>query len=105
MREFISIPYDSDEENLFANLNKQANEATLGQIFDRIRILIDNTGNVGLTGANLSDASSITANLSVAMSSQIIKNLKIDAQKPFSIILKHIILSGINGFKSGTDGF
>ena len=38
------------------------------------------------------------------MSTQIIKSLKLDAQKPFSIILKHVILSGINGFKTGTNG-
>jgi hypothetical protein len=40
----------------------------------------------------------------MAMSSQIIKSLKLDAQNHFSIILKHVILSGINGFKSGTNG-
>lgn len=37
-------------------------------------------------------------------SAQLISNLKADANKPFSIILKYIILSGIDGFESGTQG-
>jgi hypothetical protein len=31
-------------------------------------------------------------------------SLKTDAQRPFSVILKHVIVSGINGFESGTNG-
>ncbi len=75
----------------------------LNQIFDRIRILIENFGNTGLVATNFNDTNNIN-NLSMTMSTQNIKNLKLDAQKPFSIILKHVIVSGINGFKSGTNG-
>lgn len=100
-RDFINIPYDTDEENIFANLHKQSNEITLNKIFDHIRILIENSGNAGLISTNMNENSS--NNFSMAMSTQIIKSLKLDAQKPFSIILKHVILSGINGFKTGTN--
>lgn len=84
-------------------MNKQSNELLLNQIFDRIRILIENCGNTSLLASNLNDTNNVN-NLSMTMSTQIIKSLKLDAQKPFSIILKHVILSGINGFKSGTNG-
>lgn len=35
---------------------------------------------------------------------QVIAGLKSDSNKPFSVILKHVILSGIDGFESGTLG-
>lgn len=98
MREFLSVPYDPDEEHLFLNTNKSSCPAslqTISQIFDRIKVLIANSSN-----ALVCD----TMNSSVAASSQSIANLKADAQKPFSIILKHIICSGIDGFNSGTNG-
>ena len=104
IREFVNIPYDTDEDNLFGSLNKVSSQnamQVLSQIFERIKILINNSGNNLVNGGGIGD---FGGNLS-AMSSQVVTNLKQDAQKPSSIILKHIILSGINGFQSVTNGY
>ncbi len=99
----MNIPYDTDEDNLFGSLNKVSSQnamQVLSLIFERIKILINNSGNNLVNGGGIGD---FGGNLS-AMSSQVVTNLKQDAQKPSSIILKHIILSGINGFQSVTNG-
>jgi nuclear pore complex protein Nup107 len=92
-REFVNIPYDTDEDHIFGNLNKISNSSQmLSQIFERIKVLISNSGSSlgGINGADLFGGNS----------NQIVANLKLDAQKPSSVILKHIILSGVNGFQS-----
>ena len=88
LREFANVPYDNDEDYFFTGINKTSSLAslpTVTQIFDRIKVLINNSG-------------------SLAIPNQIANNLKTDSQNPFSIILKHVIMSGIDGFKSGTSG-
>jgi hypothetical protein len=85
---------------LFSVANKssaQTTMPTISQIFDRIRVLINNSGS-----SHIGDSSS--GSLNSAMTNQVISSLKTDAQRPFSVILKHIIISGINGFESGTNG-
>lgn len=104
IREFVNIPYETDEDHLFGNINKISSQnamQVLSQIFERIKILISNSGNSLIGGGGMSD---FGGNLN-SMSSQVATNLKLDAQKPASIILKHIILSGINGFQSVTNGY
>ena len=104
MREFVNIPHDSDEDYLFNNLNKlniQNSSQFLNQIFERIRVLINNSGTSLVTGG-MGDTT-INGGLKSSMSNQLVNNLKLDAQKPFSIILKHIVLSGIDGFQSVTN--
>lgn len=83
-----------DEEQLFSNLNKSSNGQLLQQIFERIKLLINNSMADG-TFANSSVSS---------MSSQLIANLKADYHKPFSFVLKYVILSGVEGFKTNTNG-
>jgi hypothetical protein len=87
---------------LFGSLNKVTSHNSiqiLAQVFERIKIIINNGGNNSV-GGNIGD---FGGNMN-AMSNQVVANLKLDAQKPTSIILKHIILSGINGFQSVTNG-
>lgn len=93
------MPYDPDEDQVFLSCGKsidQSNMPTISQIFDRIRVLImssDSSVTLGVESGGL-----------IASRSQGKNSLKADLQKPFSIILKHVISSGIEGFKSGTDG-
>ena len=96
----MSLPYDIEEDHLFNMSNKsassnQTNLPTISQIFDRIRVLINNSG------SGISETSSLNSTI---LTNQAIASLKADAQRPFSVILKHIIISGINGFDSGTNG-
>ena len=87
---------------MFGSLNKGTTQNSiqiLSQVFERIKILINNGGNNSV-GGNIGD---FGGNMN-AMSNQVVANLKLDAQKPTSIILKHVILSGINGFQSVTNG-
>jgi hypothetical protein len=100
LREFSNVPYDNDEDYFFTGLNKTSSLAclpTVQQIFDRIKILINNSG-VG----SFANSNDVAGGGGGNGSNQIVNNLKTDAQNPFSIILKHIILSGIDGFKTGT---
>lgn len=108
-REFVHLPYDSDEDNLFTN---QITGSTIAQIFDRIAILINNTG-LGMSGASAGTGSA--GGYGMAMGNQSMSYsganatskealyLKQDLQRPFSVVLKHIIQSGIDGFHSGTN--
>lgn len=98
------MPYDGDEDHLFYNATKSADHAnlpTINQIFDKIRLFINN-GSTGLI--NDSIGSGMISSLNPMISAQIINNLKTETQKPHAIILKHIICSGIDGFRSGTNG-
>ncbi len=100
MRDFVNIPYDIEEDHLFSVANKTSNQAalpTISQIFDRVRVLINNSGS-----SHIGDSSS--GSLNSGMTSQVISSLKADAQRPFSVILKHVIISGLNGFETGTNG-
>jgi hypothetical protein len=95
------MPYDSEEDHLFLNSGKtseHSNLPTISQIFDRIRVLITNSGSSGFAG----DLTSTTLNPNSQI--QLINSLKADSQKPYSIILKYVISSGIEGFRSGTNG-
>ncbi len=83
-----------DEDQLFSNLSKSSNGQLLQQIFERIKLLINNSVTDG-TFANNSASS---------MSTQLSANLKADYHKPFSFALKYVILSGIEGFKTNTNG-
>ena len=114
------MPYDSDEQSLFGSAasttSPQASYTLLSHMFDRIRALIDNAG-----GGVASSSSSASAGgggdmmfgsgttgssslLSAMMPAQAMKSLKLDAQRPFSVILKYVILAGVNGFHQGTNG-
>lgn len=107
-REFTTIPYDNDEDYFFNSINKSSTQSsipTITQIFERIRVLIGNSGINSVSVSNFIDKSTTsTAGNTGLMPAQVVKNLKNDAQSPFSVILKHIIMSGIDGFKSGTNG-
>ena len=83
-----------DEDQLFSNLSKSSNGQLLQQIFERIKLLINNSV-TDCTFANNSASS---------MSTQLSANLKADYHKPFSFALKYVILSGIEGFKTNTNG-
>ena len=110
-REFVHLPYDSDEDSLFNKFTHEINSSTIAQIFDRIAVLINNTG-LGISG--LSNATGSTGgygmgNQSMSYSganatSKEAMYLKQDLQRPFSVVLKHVIQSGIDGFHSGTNG-
>ena len=110
MREFTTIPYDNDEDYLFNNLSKTTTNSEsfiIGQIFDRIKVLINNCGVGSIATSNVSNKSLIMnggSSGSLSVPAQLVNNIKSDAQKPFSVILKHVIMSGINGFKEGTNG-
>lgn len=106
LKEFTNIPYDNDEDYFFNSINKSSYQSTLPavvQIFERIRVLISNSGASSLTVGNFIDKSMSKTGTTGLMPTQLVQNLKMDAHSPFSIILKHIILSGIDGFKSGTN--
>ena len=106
LKEFTNIPYDNDEDYFFNSINKSSYQSTLPtvvQIFERIRVLISNSGVSSVTIGNFIDKNSSTTGTTGLMPAQLVNNLKTDAQSPFSIILKHVILSGIDGFKSGTN--
>lgn len=107
LRDFSNTPYDNDEDYFFTGINKTSSLAslpTIAQIFDRIKILINNSGVGSFATSNVVDKSLNTGVGGSALSipNQLVNNLKTDSQSPFSIILKHIILSGIDGFRSGT---
>lgn len=104
VRDYVNIPYDPEEDHLFlgSNSTEHSNLPTINQIFDRIRVLVMNSNANGLSGS-LSIATSSLASDSAVISSRI-NSVKSDLQKPFSIILKHVICSGLEGFKSGTVG-
>ena len=109
LRDFSNIPYDNDEDYLFTGINKTSSLASLStvtQIFDRIKILINNSGVGSFATSNIIDktVNSSASGSVLSLPNQLVNNLKADSQSPFSIILKHIILSGIDGFKSGTSG-
>lgn len=91
---------DPDDENVHIICGKSSDlcsNLTIKHIFDHIQVLIKNSSNI------VSDNVKAGIN-TINASAQLISNLKSDANKPFSIILKHIILSGIDGFESGTQG-
>lgn len=91
---------DPDDENVYIICGKSSDlcsNQTIKHIFDRIQILIKNSSNI--VGDNMS-----TGINTINASAQLIANLKSDANKPFSVILKHIVLSGIDSFESGTLG-
>lgn len=106
-REFTTIPYDNDEDYFFNSINKSSTQSsvpTITQIFERIRVLINNSGINSVSVSNFIDKNtSSTAGNTGLMPAQVVKNLKNDAQSPFSVVLKHIIMSGVDGFKSGTN--
>ena len=111
LREFSNVPYENDEDYFFNSMNKSSTQSTIptiAQIFERIRVLINNSGVNSVTVSNLIDKNQSVMNTTGCntglMPAQLVKNLKSDAQNPFSIILKHIIMSGIDGFRSGTNG-
>jgi hypothetical protein len=109
LREFTNIPYDNDEDYFFNGMNKSSSQAhlpTISQIFERIRILINNSGvsSVSIGNFDRNTNGSNVANGGLLMSGKLVNSLKNDAQKPASIILKHVIMSGIDSFKSGTNG-
>lgn len=94
--DFANVPYDNEEDYFFNSINKssaQASLPTIVQVFERIKVLINNSGEKNANGSK-SDA---------VMSKQLVKNLRMDAQSPFSVILKHVIMSGLDGFRSGTN--
>ena len=107
-RDFTTIPYDNDEDYFFNSINKSSTQSslpTITQIFERIRVLINNSGINSVSVSNFIDKNtSSTAGNTGLMPAQVVKNLKSDAQSPFSVVLKHIIVSGIDGFRSGTTG-
>jgi hypothetical protein len=39
-----------------------------------------------------------------AANHQLITNFKSESQRAFSVVLKHIIVSGLSGFETGTNG-
>ena len=101
LREFTNVPFDNDEDYFFNSINKvssaQSSLPNVSQIFERIKVLVNNSDkNTAM--------SKVTAQASGLMPAQLVKNLKADAQSPFSIILKHVIMSGIDGFRTGTNG-
>jgi hypothetical protein len=112
LRDFSNIPYDNSEDYFFTGINKTSSLASLStitQIFDRIKILINNSGvssfaTSNVIDKNLNSGSNSGTGSVLSISNQLVNNLKADSQSPFSIILKHVILSGIDGFKSGTSG-
>jgi hypothetical protein len=101
VRQFIPLPYDESEDYLFNSLNRSSAIATLNsnrgdsplpmvdQIFDKIHELIESQSDRDITGNSGKGQS--TGN-----------NAKEEIYQPFSIILKHLILSGIDGFETGT---
>ena len=101
LREFTNVPFDNDEDYFFNSINKvssaQSSLPNVSQIFERIKVLVNNSDkNTAM--------SKVTTQASALMPAQLVKNLKADAQSPFSIILKHVIMSGIDGFRTGTNG-
>lgn len=109
LREFTSVSYDNDEDYFFNSIDKSSDQSglpTIGQIFERVKVFINNTGVSSVTMSNFIDknATSTAGNTGGLMPAQLVKNLKADAQSPFSIILKHVIMSGVDDFKSGTNG-
>ena len=112
-REFAHLPYDSDEDSLLNKFTHQINNSTISQILDRIAILINNAG-LGISGLSSATGSiggygGMNTNQSMSYSganatSKEAMYLKQDLQRPFSVCLKHVIQSGIDGFHSGTNG-
>lgn len=108
LREFTDVMHENDEDYFFENVKKASSLtslATLQQIFDRIRLLINSSGIGSFATCNVIDkldSSSFCATSSIP--NQLVNNLKSDAQNPFSVTLKYIILSGVDGFKSNTSG-
>lgn len=99
VRDYINMPYDPDEDHLFLSSGKssdQSNLPTISQIFERIKVLIMSTGS--------SSVSSTLIGLDGTSTAAKCQSLKTDLQKPFSIVLKYVISSGIEGFKSATNG-
>ncbi len=101
LREFANVPFDNDEDYFFNSINKMSSAhsglPTVSQIFERIKVLVNNSD-------KNTSMSKVTTQAAGLMPAQLVKNLKSDAQSPFSIILKHVIMSGIDGFKTGTNG-
>jgi hypothetical protein len=109
LRDFTDIIYD-DEDSFIANITKTSSLSSLTslqQIFDRIKVLINSSGISNFASSNVLDktiSSNFGTNTSLSNSNQLANNLKSDAQNPYSIILKYVILAGVGGFKSNTIG-
>ena len=114
MRDYINMPFDTDEDHLFLSTggkgasSDQSNLPTISQIFERIRVLISSCGSAGST-APLDGLSASSSSSSFSMNllngkAQLVNALKADLNRPYSILLKYVISSGLEGFKSGTNG-
>jgi hypothetical protein len=107
------VPYDGDEDYLFGGIDKTAASLslfnsnvthTIAQIFERISLLINSSDNSlgACSAAFVGDP--LGSNLRSKLSTRWINSLKLELRDPYSIILKDVLLSGIDGFNTGTNG-
>lgn len=106
------MPYDPSEDQLFLSTGKsvaggieQSNLPTISQIFDRIRVLITSLGTTSASTTSSIGGSDLALSslLAVNTNAKLVNALKVDLNRPYSIILKHVIGSGIEGFRVGTN--
>lgn len=106
MRDFVKIPYDPDEENLLcsssinSSTGSKMSSANMSQIFDKIRVLISNASST--SAVNLGESKGNSS--STMFGNQVASALKADIQRPFSVVLKHVIIAGLSGFENDVNG-